>query len=122
MSCRPTSSTSHLNRSGRLCQRLDEVPWTGSRSNHVVLHSDTKQTVGLPFLISQRHWSNTMSRGKTRLAKWYVPYSDDEKIKLKGEVRKGATLPPSPGRPPGCPSMRKQRLTPSPGGDRCTDS
>lgn len=26
-------------------------------------------------------------RGKTRLAKWYVPYTDDEKIKLKGEVR-----------------------------------
>ena len=26
------------------------------------------------------------NRGKTRLAKWYVPYSDDEKIKLKGEV------------------------------------
>lgn len=26
-------------------------------------------------------------RGKTRLAKWYVPYDDDEKIKLKGEVR-----------------------------------
>ncbi|KAK4186878.1 clathrin adaptor complex small chain-domain-containing protein [Podospora australis] len=25
-------------------------------------------------------------QGKTRLAKWYVPYSDDEKIKLKGEV------------------------------------
>lgn len=26
-------------------------------------------------------------RGKTRLAKWYSPYSDDEKVKLKGEVR-----------------------------------
>jgi AP-2 complex subunit sigma-1 len=26
------------------------------------------------------------SRGKTRLAKWYAPYSDEEKIKLKGEV------------------------------------
>ncbi|ORY63259.1 uncharacterized protein BCR38DRAFT_486010 [Pseudomassariella vexata] len=24
-------------------------------------------------------------QGKTRLAKWYVPYSDNEKIKLKGE-------------------------------------
>jgi AP-2 complex subunit sigma-1 len=25
-------------------------------------------------------------RGKTRLAKWYAPYNDEEKIKLKGEV------------------------------------
>ncbi|KMK62584.1 clathrin coat assembly protein, putative [Aspergillus fumigatus Z5] len=28
-----------------------------------------------------------MHRGKTRLAKWYAPYSDEEKVKLKGEVR-----------------------------------
>ncbi|KAJ5627792.1 AP-2 complex subunit sigma [Penicillium lividum] len=28
-----------------------------------------------------------MTRGKTRLAKWYAPYSDEEKVKLKGEVR-----------------------------------
>ena len=27
------------------------------------------------------------SRGKTRLAKWYAPYNDEEKVKLKGEVR-----------------------------------
>ena len=32
------------------------------------------------------------SRGKTRLAKWYAPYNDEEKIKLKGEVY----LPPFP--------------------------
>lgn len=25
-------------------------------------------------------------QGKTRLAKWYAPYSDAEKVKLKGEV------------------------------------
>ncbi|KAH0113211.1 hypothetical protein KCU60_g4884, partial [Aureobasidium melanogenum] len=25
-------------------------------------------------------------QGKTRLAKWYAPYSDEEKVKLKGEV------------------------------------
>ena len=27
-------------------------------------------------------------RGKTRLAKWYNPYNDDEKIKLKGEIHR----------------------------------
>lgn len=33
-------------------------------------------------------------RGKTRLAKWYQPYSDEEKIKLKGEVRSPLIRPP----------------------------
>jgi AP-2 complex subunit sigma-1 len=28
------------------------------------------------------------SRGKTRLAKWYAPYTDADKIKLKGEVHR----------------------------------
>ncbi|KAI9703960.1 MAG: AP-2 complex subunit sigma [Bogoriella megaspora] len=27
-------------------------------------------------------------QGKTRLAKWYVPYNDEEKVKLKGEVHR----------------------------------
>lgn len=27
-------------------------------------------------------------RGKTRLAKWYSPYNDDSKIKLKGEIHR----------------------------------
>jgi AP-2 complex subunit sigma-1 len=26
-------------------------------------------------------------QGKTRLAKWYAPYTDEEKVKLKGEVQ-----------------------------------
>jgi hypothetical protein len=33
-------------------------------------------------------------QGKTRLAKWYAPYTDEEKIKLKGEVTT-PTIPPT---------------------------
>jgi hypothetical protein len=36
----------------------------------------------------------SVRRGKTRLAKWYAPYNDEEKIKLKGEVR--TSIPPFP--------------------------
>ncbi|OOQ90369.1 AP-2 complex subunit sigma [Penicillium brasilianum] len=32
--------------------------------------------------------SRIASEGKTRLAKWYAPYSDEEKVKLKGEVHR----------------------------------
>ncbi|KAI9367176.1 AP complex, mu/sigma subunit [Aspergillus egyptiacus] len=36
----------------------------------------------LSFIIVQNR------QGKTRLAKWYAPYSDEEKVKLKGEVHR----------------------------------
>lgn len=36
--------------------------------------------------IEEREADTGMRRGKTRLAKWYAPYNDEEKIKLKGEV------------------------------------
>ena len=32
--------------------------------------------------------ADRLNRGKTRLAKWYSPYNDDEKIKLKGEIHR----------------------------------
>jgi hypothetical protein len=38
--------------------------------------------------------TNRSSRGKTRLAKWYAPYNDEEKIKLKGEVSPPFLPPP----------------------------
>jgi hypothetical protein len=34
-------------------------------------------------------------QGKTRLAKWYAPYTDEEKVKLKGEVYYSFHCPPS---------------------------
>lgn len=57
-------------------------------------------------------------QGKTRLAKWYAPYTDEEKVKLKGEVRDAtlARLPiypvltaneTSPGPPPDRPARPK---------------
>ncbi|KAJ7025503.1 clathrin coat assembly protein ap17 [Mycena alexandri] len=30
-------------------------------------------------------------QGKTRLAKWYVPYEDEEKVRLRGEVHRAVS-------------------------------
>ncbi|KAF3491229.1 uncharacterized protein GIQ15_00746 [Arthroderma uncinatum] len=41
-----------------------------------------RQGMVLSFIIVQNR------QGKTRLAKWYAPYNDDEKVRLKGEVHR----------------------------------
>ncbi|KAL8337983.1 hypothetical protein RB601_006669 [Gaeumannomyces tritici] len=43
---------------------------------------DAPREAMLSFILIQNR------QGKTRLAKWYVPYSDEEKIKVKGEVHR----------------------------------
>ncbi|KAL1898734.1 Vacuolar protein sorting-associated protein ist1 [Ceratocystis pirilliformis] len=42
----------------------------------------SKSAAMLSFILIQNR------QGKTRLAKWYVPYSDEEKVKLKGEIHR----------------------------------
>ena len=41
-----------------------------------------------PPLVPQSSLTQMFSRGKTRLAKWYAPYSDEDKVRLKGEVHR----------------------------------
>lgn len=64
-----------------------------------VVHTYTKSPVSraLPQLRpaeGRKKADQSILRGKTRLAKWYAPYSDDEKIKLKGEVTSHPPPPP----------------------------
>jgi AP-2 complex subunit sigma-1 len=40
----------------------------------------SRSTMVLSFILIQNR------QGKTRLAKWYAPYTDEEKVRLKGEV------------------------------------
>ena len=40
--------------------------------------------------------SSSPHRGKTRLAKWYAPYNDEEKVKVKGEVCPSVPSSPQP--------------------------
>lgn len=74
-------------------QRQASKPATTSQlpQNGPLLHPNSKPTVSFPsealnlsFPLLLRNPCNR--RGKTRLAKWYAPYNDEEKIKLKGEV------------------------------------
>jgi len=55
-----------------------------------LLHPHPEPPVSLPSREQQspRFTTDTCPRGKTRLAKWYSPYNDDEKIKLKGEIHR----------------------------------
>lgn len=55
-------------------------------SHGAILHSDTEPAVRIHFRLCAT--ANLDSRGKTRLSKWYSPYNDDEKIKLKGEIHR----------------------------------
>ena len=45
----------------------------------------SSQSLPLVYLTSL---TQSFSRGKTRLAKWYAPYSDEDKVRLKGEVHR----------------------------------
>ncbi|POS83721.1 hypothetical protein EPUL_002963, partial [Erysiphe pulchra] len=49
------------------------------RSSHIGI---CNPNMVLSFILIQNR------QGKTRLAKWYAPYNDEEKIKLKGEVHR----------------------------------
>ena len=44
------------------------------------VHPSLYAKMVLSFILVQNR------QGKTRLAKWYAPYTDEEKVKLKGEV------------------------------------
>ncbi|KAL4723132.1 AP-2 complex subunit sigma [Fusarium chlamydosporum] len=64
--------------------------WSSALSiQNAFFYSYSEQTVSLarqPYFIAFRILMTL--RGKTRLAKWYAPFSDEQKIKLKGEVHR----------------------------------
>jgi hypothetical protein len=79
----------HRRRDRNLQRRVATRLYAGTpRRSHVVIYSHPEPAVRFTAHSHQLRTSTNRnpSRGKTRLAKWYVPYSDDEKIKLKGEV------------------------------------
>lgn len=42
----------------------------------------------LPSAIGRLAHATQNRQGKTRLSKWYTPYDDDEKVRLRGEVHR----------------------------------
>lgn len=93
--CRCTDQSHHHPRisdyGGTPCTVLDFTPTTGVKLRAVDTEvRSVTDSIGLlvvaemvlSFILVQNR------QGKTRLAKWYAPYTDEEKVKLKGEVRK----------------------------------
>ncbi|KAL9094833.1 MAG: hypothetical protein Q9165_002782 [Trypethelium subeluteriae] len=58
----------------------DDLPTRESRNGPRL--KNVTPTMVLSFILIQNR------QGKTRLAKWYAPFSDEEKVKLKGEVHR----------------------------------
>jgi len=54
----------------------------GAHGRLIVRHFSSAAKMVLSFILIQNR------QGKTRLAKWYAPYTDEEKVKLKGEVHR----------------------------------
>ncbi|KAG2014572.1 hypothetical protein GB937_006534 [Aspergillus fischeri] len=65
----------------------DDDEYTESNGGSV-RNSTAPETPPSPAARFPVKFARFFGRGKTRLAKWYAPYSDEEKVKLKGEVHR----------------------------------
>ncbi|KAJ5872869.1 uncharacterized protein N7529_005222 [Penicillium soppii] len=84
------SQSQPQSRSQRQSQRQSQIQEQVKEESYMEPASPRSYTVTswlsfkmvLSFILVQNR------QGKTRLAKWYSPYSDEEKVKLKGEVHR----------------------------------